>query len=355
VAILPAAIKKGSEALAKSAKAGGGTAKAGSGRPAPKGPSDRRPLLILIAIAFVAVAAAAIWFAVPRPEAGTVAETGTEPGLVARVESLYNDIYVYRLADGNYRLSFGAERLRYTESIVDPNDPLALPVYYTQSMTAGLAYASRLDDAAIIGLGGGRTAWYHHKSVPGLAMTAVELDPEVVRLGERFFKVAPEPGFDIAVMDGRVWLSKTDRTFDILLVDAYRGPFVPFHLLTTEFYKLVAARLKPGGVAVQNVEPSTMLFDPAVATIRSAFEHVVFFEGRGNIVVLAYNGPEKDEATLTRQAAERQAEFGFRYDLTQILGRRFAPAVDAAAKPLTDDFAPVEYLKAIERHNEKRT
>ena len=274
---------------------------------------------------------------------------------MTRVESLYNDIYVYREANGFYRLSFGAERLRYTESIVNPNDPLDLPVTYTQAMTAGLAYASGLDDAAIIGLGGGRTAWYHHKSVPGLSMTAVELDPEVVRLGERFFKVVPEPGFDIAVMDGRVWLSKTDRTFDILLVDAYRGPFVPFHLLTTEFYELVAAHLKPGGVAVQNVEPSTMLFDPAVATIRSAFEHVVFLEGRGNIVVLAYNGPEKDEASLARQAAERQAEFGFRYDLAAILARRFAPAVDASAKPLTDDFAPVEYLKAIERHNEKRT
>ena len=61
--------------------------------------------------------------------------------------------------------------------MVNPNDELDLPVYYTQSMTAGLAYASHLDEAAIIGLGGGRTAWYHHKSVPELKMTAVELDP----------------------------------------------------------------------------------------------------------------------------------------------------------------------------------
>src|SRR6185295_2252103 len=112
-----------------------------------------------------------------------------------------------------------------------------------------------------------------------LHMTAVELDPEVVRLADQYFGVRPEPGFDIAVNDGRVWLTGADKKFDIVLVDAYRGRFVPFHLLTSEFYKLVAAHLKPGGVAVQNVEPSTMLFDSAVATIKTAFEHVVFFDG----------------------------------------------------------------------------
>jgi spermidine synthase len=97
-----------------------------------------------------------------------------------------------------------------------------------------------------------------------------------------------------------------------------------------------------------------MLFDSAVATIRSAFDHVVFFAGEGNIVILAYNGPEKDEAALQQVAAERQARYRFRYDLTEILKRRFMPRYNAKADPLTDDFAPVEYLKAIARHNEKQ-
>jgi spermidine synthase len=167
--------------------------------------------------------------------------------------------------------------------------------------------------------------------------------------------VKQEPGFTLEVRDGRVWLTRTDKMFDIILVDAYRGHFVPFHLLTSEFYKLVAAHLKPGGVAVQNVEPTTMLFDSAVATIRSAFEHVVFIRGLGNIVIVAYNGPEKTEADLQRIAAERQQKYGFRYDLPTLLTRRFDPPFDAAKEPLTDDFAPVEYLKAIERHNDRES
>jgi spermidine synthase len=306
----------------------------------------------------VLIAAALAWFIIAHPAApsGQAQIIGDQPVRVTEVESPYNDISVWKQAGGNLMMLFGAKRLHYVESIVNPNDPLDLPVPYTQAMVTGaLAFPAHLDSAMIIGLGGGRTSWYLHKSVPTLDFTAVELDPEVIRLCADYFGVKAEPGFQIANEDGRVFLTKTDKTYDAILIDAYRGPFVPFHLLTTEFYKLVAAHLKPGGVAVQNVEPTTMLFDNAVATIRSAFAHVVFLRGEGNIVIVAYNGAEKDEATLSAQVRQRQAAYGFRYDLATILERRFTPDWNAATKPLTDDFAPVEYLKAIARHNERPT
>ena len=281
--------------------------------------------------------------------------TPDRPSLIDHVESLYNDISVYKRYDGDLMLLFGAQRLHYVESIINPRDLLELPVTYTQSMVAGaLAYPAALKSAMIIGLGGGRTSWYLHKSVPDLDFTAVELDPEVVRLGAKYFGVQPENNFAIDINDGRIHLARTDKQYDAILVDAYRGPFVPFHLLTTEFYKLVAAHLTPGGVAVQNVEPTTMLFDSAVATISAAFQHLVFLKGEDNIVIVAYNGPEKDEATLQKQAADRQAQYHFRYDLPTLLQNRFTPGWDHSARALTDDFAPVEFLKAVERHNAKQ-
>ncbi len=323
----------------------------------PAAPAPRRPpVLLWAALAAVVVATIAgtilLW---PRPPgADTGPATAAAPRLLAQVNSLYNDISVYQQADGLMLMTFGAKRLHYVESEVNPKDELDLPVAYTQSMTAGLAYASQLASAAIVGLGGGRTAWYYHKSVPDLDFTAAELDPAVVRLTGQYFNVRPEKNFAIKVEDGRVWLTKSDKDFDVILIDAYRGPFVPFHLLTSEFYQLVAKHLRPGGVAVQNVEPTTMLFDSAVATIKSAFQHVVFLRGQGNIVIVAYNGPEKDEATLQRQAGERTQRYHLRYPLTEILDRRFTPEWNDKTKPLTDDFAPVEYLKAIARHNEKQ-
>lgn len=333
----------------------------GDGKPRPA--RKAAAVWVLVAAAVIAVSASAyaawsIWGGVDDLPPPVAAEPGApvEPGLVAKVESLYNDIYLYRQPSGNYLLSFGAERLRYVESIVNPNDELELPVEYTRSMVAAaLAYPQQLRNAAIIGLGGGRTAWYLHKSVPDLDFTAVELDPEVTRIAERYFNVTANEDFEIEIRDGRIWLTRTDEKFDVILVDAYRGPFVPFHLLTTEFYQLVAEHLNPGGVVVQNVEPTTMLFDSAVATIKAAFEHVEFLSGDGNIVIVAYNGPQKDETTIVQQAEARQEQYDFRYDVPDLLAKRFDPEWDETTQPLTDDFAPVEHLKAIERHNEKQT
>ena len=106
---------------------------------------------------------------------------------------------------------------------------------------------------------------------------------------------------------------------------------------------------------VQNVEPSTMLFDSAVATIAAAFDNLVFIEGQGNIVILAYDGPVRDDAELQRIAAERQAEYRLPLSDSPTSSPGATRRRYGKAEPLTDDFAPVEYLKAIERHNEKRT
>ena len=220
-------------------------------------------------------------------------------------------------------------------------------------MVAGaLAYPAKLERAAIIGLGGGRTAWYLHKSVPELSFTAAELDPEVAQIADRFFSVRPEHNFDVEIKDGRVWLSHSDEKFDVILIDAYRGPFVPFHLLTKEFYALVKSRLNPGGVVVQNIEPSTMLFDSATATLNSVFPAVDFYDGVENVVAVGYDGPPLKQADLLARAAKAQQRYNLRYNLRSMVAERRV-LKRPIGKVMTDDFAPVETLRAIEKNNRK--
>src|SRR5260370_1393454 len=109
-----------------------------------------------------------------------------EDTLIEKNESLYNDIYLFKRPDGYFVLTFGAKRLHYVESIINPNDLMELPVTYTRSMTLAAAYAGQLSSAAMIGLGGGRTAWYLHKSIPELQFSAAELDPSVVKIDEKY-------------------------------------------------------------------------------------------------------------------------------------------------------------------------
>jgi spermidine synthase len=274
-----------------------------------------------------------------------------EPRLLEERASTYNNIYVYK--DGsNVLMTFGHNRRFYTESIYDSTDELALPVTYTRFMTVGLAYASAADNLLEIGFGGGRTAWYLHKHMPKLDITCVELDPAVVELAQKHFGVKPEDRFKIVTADGRSYLTKSRDSWNVIMIDAYRGPFVPFHLLTEEFYKVVQSKLKPGGVVVQNVEPSTMMFDSAIATISKVFANVEVFDAGGNIVAVAYEGPRQSQAQLTQRAEALQKAHKLVYPLGEFLPERRA-VKRSFGKVLTDDFAPVESLLAIEKHNRK--
>jgi spermidine synthase len=162
------------------------------------------------------------------------------------------------------------------------------------------------------------------------------------------------------VADGRSFLMRDNDKWDVIMIDAYRGPFVPFHLLTREFYALVASRLTEGGVVVQDVEPATMLFDAAAKTIGSVFPNIDGYRAGRNIVLVAYGGAARPVSSLIASAVARQEAHRFRYDLRELLRDRFAvtdepQAIDPHAAVLTDDFAPVDALQAIARHNRRWT
>jgi spermidine synthase len=225
-------------------------------------------------------------------------------------------------------------------------------------MTATVAYPPKLHSILEIGLGGGRTASYLHHYLPEVEITSVELDPVVLELARKYFNVKDGGKFNVVTKDGRLFLTDTKAKYDIILIDAYRAPFVPFHLLTKEFYQIVRDHLVDGGVIAQNVEPTTMLFDASVKTIQAVFPQTEFYVADGNVVTMAYLGKARTQEELASRATKRQAKYLFRYRLPVLLAnRRLLPPdmepIDPQAKVLTDDFAPVDALKAIERHNRK--
>jgi spermidine synthase len=278
--------------------------------------------------------------------------------LLESKESLYNNIYVYEQPP-YVSMTFGHNRRIYTESVYNTRDDRDLPVDYTRFMTASLMYAKEIHSILEIGFGGGRTSWYLHRYLPNATVTSIELDPVVVEFARKYFGIKDEPNFQVVNRDGRLFLSESKDRYDIILIDAYRGPFVPFHLLTKEFYQLVKNHLAEGGVVAQNVEPSTMLFDSAVKTINAVFPQLDFYRADGNIVTVAYDGAERTAEDLAGLARDRDKAFGLRYSLVDMLSQRRriqidgGKVIDANAKVLTDDFAPVETLKNIERHNRK--
>lgn len=274
--------------------------------------------------------------------------------LIEKIESPYNTILIFRQPP-YVTLAFGHKTRNYVESRRNPTDLLELSVEYTRPMIASLAYTSDPKKFLMIGMGGGSISWYVHQQIPDSQVTAIELDPEIIRLAGKYYRMKEDGRLRIVESDGRVHLLRDKGPYDVIFVDAYRGPFVPFHLLTKEFFELAKKRLAPGGVIAQNIEPSTMLFDKAQATILSVFDNIDLYPAAGNVVAIAYDGPRKTQAELDKAAAALQEKYRFRYDLREtVKGRQLVPPSVADTEPLTDDFAPVNTLKQIPAHNKKR-
>jgi spermidine synthase len=220
-------------------------------------------------------------------------------------------------------------------------------------MPLGLLYVDTYERAAFIGLGGGRTASYIIRTIPEINLDVAAIDKEVIRLAKKYFNVEESERLKIVAEDGRVFLTRSKEKYDIVFLDAYRGPFVPFHLLTKEFFQLIKSKMKEGGVVVQNVEPSTMLLDSALRTIGSVFPQVDTFSNSGNVVVIGYNSSKLTHDQIRKKAEEFDQKYKPLYSTEFLLKFRKDMGISDSAKVLTDDFAPVEMLNTIKRHNQK--
>jgi spermidine synthase len=94
-----------------------------------------------------------------------------------------------------------------------------------------------------------------------------------------------------------------------------------------------------------------MLFDSVTATLKSVFTSVDFYDGFENVIAIAYDGPSLRQSELLARASKLQQQWNLRYDLRPMVAERRVLR-RPAGKVLTDDFAPVETLRAIEQNNE---
>ncbi len=90
---------------------------------------------------------------------------------------------------------------------------------------------------------------------------------------------------------GAGWLSSRPKaTFDIIAVDAYRPPYIPFHLTTVEFFTLLRDHLSDDGVVAVNVgrtDTNFALVDAMMATMQQVFPSVFVIDEPGPPATLA--------------------------------------------------------------------
>ena len=276
---------------------------------------------------------------------------------VEHFDTIYNSLTVEKR--GNIvELRARARGSEALESAVDLSDPLKLVVHYTRSLYGALFIQPKPDRVLMIGLGGAGFHRLFSAAFPDSLLHTVELDPKVLELCQTRMQFKPTDKTPVTIMDGRMFVKRDKQKWDWLILDAFRGGFVPPHLKTEEFYRECAARLNERGVFVTNLHATSQLYFSDLKTIQKVFPQVVLFEtlGRGNVIAVAVN---YRTPVITDPSKWPSAEsltppvFKGRLDMAEIRREHTLFPVDRmrTAKVLTDDFAPVEFLDTLKANN----
>src|SRR6266581_3943226 len=222
--------------------------------------------------------------------------TGNGGVLVAERESPYNYIQVVRVGD---EMQLVLNEGLGIHSIYDPHQILTqgpwdyfliAPFFNKAPFTQ-----NQVHRVGVIGLGAGTIPREFSAVYGPIPIDGVEIDGTIVRLAQQYFHMN-EPNLRVIVQDGRYFLQTTETRYDVIGIDAYQQPYVPFQLTTSEFFQEVRAHLWPTGLAVINAGRTCCdfrLVEALAQTMRSVFANVYIIDTQRfeNSLVIGTNAP----------------------------------------------------------------
>ncbi|MEW6740205.1 MAG: fused MFS/spermidine synthase [Nitrospirota bacterium] len=266
-------------------------------------------------------------------------------------DSLYQHIVVLEDAVKRERFYYSNKR-EGVQGGIYMDAPERLLFEYARISFVSLAFLDRdPKDVLFIGLGSGSMPQYFNRYYPEANIDIVELDPEIVDIAKRYFYFKEGRNMKMHTTDGRVFIKRTPKRYDVIFLDAYQGGDIPFHLTTIEFLMEVKGRLKEGGVVVSNIlsQFRNRFFDSMVATYDKAFPHFYIFKGRksNNFIFIATKSSiMKEKEEIYQRARKIKVSKKMDIDLQGISWTcEYCDEYRTDAKVLTDDFAPVNLYR----------
>jgi len=281
--------------------------------------------------------------------AALLTSTTTNAKVIHEERSLYRNILISE-ENGQRCMRFVLHsRATHNQSCTYLNDQNKLVFDYTKMVMAALLIKPDPREILIVGLGGGTLPKTLHALLPDATITSVEIDPAVVKAAKRYFDYQESDRIKTVTMDARVYLKRALREgkkWDLIILDAFNGDYIPEHLMTKEFLEEVRTALTPAGLVAANTFATSRLYHHESVTYEAVFPQLKMLRSeRGNRVLFAsaqaFAFPGPDLAVQEWQA-RLQA-----YDIkvSDLLAKETAPDWDRSVKVMTDQFAPANLLK----------
>jgi len=271
------------------------------------------------------------------------------PYLKYEQESLYNYIQVTQQPDGTRQLVLNEGQAIH--SIYYPDHKKVLTGWYWDYFLAAPYWnagftPNKLKRVGIIGLAAGTIAHQFTQVYGPVPIDGVEIDPAIVSAGRKYFDMN-EPNLHVYVQDGRTFMATTHATYDVVAIDAFQQPYIPFQLTTREFFREIQAHLSPTGVVTLNTGHTAhdfRLVQAFVNTMSQVFPSVYMFNvpGTFNTEIMATMQPtsvETFQANLAHVAPNTVMG-----QVTNEVLPVVEPGHTDGGVVFTDDRAPIEQI-----------
>ena len=261
-------------------------------------------------------------------------------------ESAYNYIQVIRDGPCNFLLLNEGQAYH---SYYCGGEPLQGPTVWSMMLAAPYLTDGPVDvrRVAVIGLAGGTIAKHFTDVFGPIDIDGIELDPAIVETAETYFGLT-ESNIHPIIGDGRYELERQMGPYDVITLDAYKVPYIPWHLTTREFFETAFDRLSEDGVMAVNVGRTPndrRLVEALAATMTTVFPsvHAVDVPGSLNTLLIGTRQPTSF-SNIARQLQSLPAGSPtILVDALQAATDNQA-ALEGSGPVLTDDRAPVETI-----------
>lgn len=276
--------------------------------------------------------------------------TQVDAKVLYKKRSLYRNIEVTDEGDRVCMKFASRERRETRQSCRFHEDPDRLVFSYGKLVFTAFLLQPDPRRILVIGLGGGSLPRLMQKLFPDASIDSVEIDPAVVEVAKDYFDFRPGARDRVIERDGRVFVRRAllaGERYDVILLDAFTGDYIPEHMLTREYLLECQELLADGGVLVANTFSSSRLYAHETATYASVFDWFLNLRrSSGNRVIITGKLPEPDIGEL-RLLAQDIDWSAYGIDLVENLGLNSPVSEqELRARVLTDEFAPANLLNS---------
>lgn len=206
-----------------------------------------------------------------------------------------------------------------------------------------------LKSMAIVGLAAGTTAHQATEVFGPIPIDGFEIDPKIIEVGRMYFGMN-QPNLNAIPQDGRWGLEHSENNYDLIVLDAYRPPYIPWHLTTIEFFQIVKEHLTENGVLAINVgraPDDRRLIEVIAGTLQRIFPSVYVMDvpdSFNSIIFATVKSTSVDNLYSNLfELLDRQDVHQLLKEALKITALNLQPT-PTATMVLTDDLAPVEWI-----------